>query len=104
AYRVSGLSTSASYNRLERLSKGLLWNGIANLNTNNKNTLKPMFFLPVLIKDIWQQVTDNSVDPQDNYETIGPGVLRFEYYYLLKSGKLNDSPFDNIDASHTTIN
>jgi prepilin-type N-terminal cleavage/methylation domain-containing protein len=104
AYRINGLSTSTSYNRMERLSKGLLWNGISNLNTNNPNSLKPIFFLPVLIKDIWPAVTNNSADPQSNYELVGPGIFRFEYYYLLKSGKLNDSPWDNIDATHNTIN
>lgn len=103
AYRVNGLSSSASYNKLERLGKGLLWNGIFNLNVNNQNTLKPMFFLPVLIKDVWPVVTNNNADPNSDYETIGPGVFRFEYYYLLKSGKLNDSPWDNIDAGHSSI-
>jgi len=104
AYRINGLSTSMSYNQMERLGKGLPWNGISNLNVSNPNSLKPMFFLPVLIKDIWPVVTNNNADPQSNYEVIGPGVFRFEYYYLLKSGKLNDSPWDNIDATHTTIN
>jgi prepilin-type N-terminal cleavage/methylation domain-containing protein len=103
AYRVNGLSTSASYNKLERLGKGLLWNGISNLNANNPNSLKPIFFLPILVKDIWPVVTNNNADPNGDYETIGPDVFRFEYYYLLKSGRLNDSPYDNLDADHTSI-
>ncbi len=62
-----------------------------------------MFFLPVLISDIWPTVTDNSADPNSDYETIGPGVFRLEYNYLLKSGKLNDSPWDDIDKTNSTI-
>jgi hypothetical protein len=96
AYRVNGLSTSQSYNKLERLGKGLLWNGLGNLNLNNPDTLKPVFFLPTLIKDMWPSMGNNNADtpaPGD-YETIGPQVFRFEYYYLLKSGDLTDSPWD----------
>jgi Tfp pilus assembly protein PilV len=107
SYRVNGLSSSGSYNMLERRGEGLVWNGISNLNVNNANALKPIFFLPVLIKDIWSAVTNNNTDAnrdQPYLETIGPQVFRFEYYYLLKSGKLNDSPWDNIDAGHTSIN
>jgi hypothetical protein len=103
AYRVNGLSSSNAYNKLERLGKGLLWNGISNLNANNRNSLKPMFFLPVLISGIWPAITDNSADPNGDYEIIGPGVIRLEYSYLLKRGKLNDSPWDDIDKTHSTI-
>jgi hypothetical protein len=102
-YRVNGLSTSASYNKLERLGKGLLWNGISNLNVNNQNTLKPIFFLPVQIINIWPAATNNSADANGDYETIGPQVFRFEYYYLLKSGALTDTPWDTA-AGHTSIN
>jgi competence protein ComGC len=105
AYRVNGLSTSAAYNQLERRAEGLLWNGISNLNVNNPNP-KPMFFLPVQIKTIWSAVTNNTTDPNRDkpyLETIGPHVFRFEYYYLLKSGKLTDTPWDT-DAGHTSLN
>src|SRR5262249_136948 len=33
-----------------------------------------------------------SIDPDGSYETIGPGVFRLEYYYLLKDGTVTDSP------------
>jgi prepilin-type N-terminal cleavage/methylation domain-containing protein len=104
-YRLNGLSTSQSYNKLERLAKGLLWNGISNLNVNSPNTLSPIFFLPVRITDIkaWSTMGTNAADTQGDYETIGPQVFRFEYYYLLKSGDLSDTPWDT-DAGHTTIN
>jgi prepilin-type N-terminal cleavage/methylation domain-containing protein len=101
AYRLNGLVADPSYNKLERLGKGLLWNGVFPPGSqNNPNYLKPVVFLPLLIKDTWPAAIDNNSDPDGNYETIGPQVFRFEYYYLLKSGKLNDSPFDNIDAGH----
>ena len=29
-----------------------------------------------------------------DYEVIGPGVFRFEYYYLLKNGRVTDWPWD----------
>jgi prepilin-type N-terminal cleavage/methylation domain-containing protein len=109
AYRVNGLSTSAAYNKLERRGEGLLWNGISNLNLNNAGA-KPIFFLTTtssfLIQDIWPAVTNNNTNPnkdQPYYETIGPGVFRFEYYYQLKSGALTDTPWDT-DAGHTSIN
>ena len=37
----------------------------------------------------------SSCDP--DYEMIGPGVFRFEYYYLLKNGRLTDGPWDRRD-------
>src|SRR5207253_3486841 len=38
---------------------------------------------------------NNSSDP--DYEVIGPGVFRFEYYYLLKNGRVTDWPWDRWD-------
>jgi len=43
---------------------------------------------------------NNSCDP--NYEIIGPGVFRFEYYYVLKNGRATDAPY-NTDAGHSSI-
>src|SRR5438874_4142993 len=42
AYRVNNDSTSASYLQLERMGKGLLWNGVSNSNI-------PIVFLPLTI-------------------------------------------------------
>jgi len=105
AYRVNQSSASnAAYLKLQRMGKGLLWNGVSNAtNLNNANTTYPIVFLPQTISGIanagkmWYAVvnndnTSNSDDP--DYETIGPGVFRFEYYYLLKNGKLTDVPWD----------
>lgn len=102
AYRIyEGANTNPAYLRLQRLGKGLLWNGVDNPNQppNNTNYTCPMVFLPLLISDRWPEaVSGSAADPQSDYETIGPGIFRFEYYYLLKTGKLTDVPW-NTDPS-----
>jgi hypothetical protein len=95
-YRIfEGASTDPAYLKLQRLGKGLLWNGVSNPNQppNNSNYTSPMVFLPLLINDRWPPATSGST-ANDDYETIGAGVFRFEYYYLLKNGKLTDVPWD----------
>jgi Prokaryotic N-terminal methylation motif len=96
AYRIyEGGNTNPAYLKLQRLGKGLLWNGVSNpaQPPNNSQYTSPMVFLPLLINDRWPAATSGST-ANDDYETIGAGVFRFEYYYLLKSGQLNDTPWD----------
>ena len=98
AYRINeSNSSNAAYLKLERLGKGLFWNGVDNPNrqpTQNQYT-SPIVFLPLLIKDRCPAATDGSTaDIDAQYETIGSGVFRFEYYYLLKTGKLTDIPWN----------
>src|SRR6266705_1595266 len=91
AYRINGLSTLPAYNKLERRGEALLWNGISSYNANSA-TARPIFFLPILIQNIWS-CTGNSPCVISNptnatkdlpyLETIGPNVFRFEYCYLL---------------------
>ena len=112
AYRVNSSSSLPSYLRLERMGKGLLWNGVSNLtNLNNANTTYPIVFLPQTIDAIaqggkmWSDAVNNpsnASSEDSSYETIGPGVFRFEYYYLLKSGKVTDAPWDT-DAGHDSV-
>jgi hypothetical protein len=94
AYRVNNSNTSASYLRLERMGKCLIWND-APPNGNNPNRPVPIVFLPVTLSTMAQPAVDpSSTDTPSTYETIGPGVFRFEYYYLLKNGNLTDIPWD----------
>ncbi|MEO7934114.1 MAG: prepilin-type N-terminal cleavage/methylation domain-containing protein [Chthoniobacterales bacterium] len=105
--------------RLERLGKGLVWNGVSATDT-------PVVFLPIplaaplpipspapspvaaVYAPAWPQAANMTDDPQGDYEQIGPQVFRFEYYYVLKgqganASILSDTPWDT-RASHTSIN
>jgi hypothetical protein len=81
AYRVNADSTSASYNKLERMGKGLALNGAY-------ATPVPLLFLDsantTTIQNIWPAAASSTSADQD-YETAGPQIFRFEYYYLLSS-------------------
>jgi hypothetical protein len=103
-YRIfEGANTNPAFLRLQRMGKGLLWNGVDNPNQqpNHTNYTCPMVFLPLLISDRWPAAVDGiTADIENHYETIGPGVFRFEYYYLLKNGKLTDIPWD-VEARQT---
>ena len=86
------------------MGKGLLWNGVSNLtNLNNASTMYPIVFLPQTISGIanagkmWSDAVNNpsnATTEDSSYETIGPSVFRFEYYYLLKNGGVTDVPWD----------
>ena len=88
AYRVNGTTM-----RLERLCKGLAWNGAA----TGSNI---MSFLPVPLASplpsplasplpavmptpAWPQAADATTQDLD-YEELSPQIFRFEYYYVLK--------------------
>ena len=107
AYRINEDSTQPAYLRLERMAKGMLWNSVS--NTSNLNNAKlPLVFLPQTIAAMgksWYAAvhSDTTNDSQDtDYETIGPDVFRFEYYYLLKNGAVKGEPWDVTDASRAT--
>jgi prepilin-type N-terminal cleavage/methylation domain-containing protein len=93
-YRVNSTGGSAAYNKMERLAKGLVWNGVSATDT-------PIIFLPLTISASWPSATNASSDP--DYEVVGPQVFRFEYYYLLQNGTLTNTPWDG-GAGHTSIN
>jgi hypothetical protein len=113
AYRVNSnsSSTNPSYNKLERLGTGLIWNGTS-------SSYIPILFFDsttsptTTIANKWPTATSSSsTDP--NYELIGPCVFRFEYYYLLKgqtvgsttySSILSDTPWDTRISGHTALN
>ena len=84
AYRVnSDSSNPVAHNCLERMGKGLDWNGVSTSSV-------PAVFLPLTIHETWPSVTSSSAydDPDPakrTYEIIAPQVFRFEYYYLEKT-------------------
>jgi hypothetical protein len=91
AYRVNSDSTSSSYNKMERMGKGLVWNGVSSTDT-------PVVFMPLTILATWPAATSSSTS-DTAYEVIGPQVFRFEYCYLLKAnGSLSSTPPGDISG------
>jgi prepilin-type N-terminal cleavage/methylation domain-containing protein len=108
AYRINTNTNSAAYLRLERMGKGLLWNGVS--NGTSATSPYPIVFATGQIDASctnrcpctgttgpwagpWSAaICNDGVDPDGSYETVGPGVFRFEYYYLLKDGSITDAP------------
>lgn len=84
AYRINSGTNSLLLNRMERMGKGLLWNGVS-------TTIKPMIFGLQAILNNWPSATDNSTTDPD-YELVAPQIFRFEYFYLLKTGMISDQP------------
>jgi hypothetical protein len=120
AYRVSeSATTDPAYGRMVRMAKGLGWNAIK--NNPNSNDPYPIVFTTGQIGSPngnncpgnsttgpwalagptgWSGAicNDNKAASIDtDYEIIGPGVFRFEYYYLLKDGFVTDWPWDRRD-------
>jgi len=104
AYRVTESNSSdPAYGRLVRMAKGLRSNGYD--PGNNQNTaVYPIVFLPQTIAGVgrpWAPAINNDNNPNNSYdvdyEVIGPGIFRFEYYYLLKNGRVTDWPWDRWD-------
>jgi hypothetical protein len=79
SYRINSDRTSVSYNRMERMGKGLAWNGFSSLSG-----WVPILFLPQTISGNWPSAVSTSL-ADSAYEVNGPQVFRFEYYYLLKA-------------------
>lgn len=94
SYRVNSDNTSSSYNRVERLGKGLPWNGFSSSWT-------PMVYLPQTIGGNWASAVSTSA-ADSSYEVIGPQAFRFEYYYLLRNASFSATPWDT-SAGHTTV-
>jgi prepilin-type N-terminal cleavage/methylation domain-containing protein len=107
AYRVNATSSSASYNKVERMGKGLALIGaytgsmpILFLNSIT-NTATTTIGQNAQGWGIWPAATVSgtpppSGTPDPDYELAGPQVFRFEYYYLLPSGALSAGPWTGI--------
>jgi len=116
AYRINSNTNSAAYLRLERMGKGLLWNGVSN-GTSATSPYPIVFTTGQIVASCtnkcpctgttgpwlgpWSAaICNDGVDP--DYETVGPGVFRLEYYYLLKDGSISDCPQINCKTSWQT--
>jgi prepilin-type N-terminal cleavage/methylation domain-containing protein len=107
AYRVNADPNSASYNNLERMGKGLALNGAYTASI-------PLLFLDgttsTTIQGVWPAAasssgTDSDCSNTGCYETAGPQVFRFEYYYLLSgspsvgtANQLSAGPWSSTDT------
>jgi hypothetical protein len=91
AYRVNSDSTSSSYNKMQRMGKGLLWNAVT-------PSPAPVVFMPLTISATWPAATSSSTFDPD-CEVIGPQVFRFEYRYLLTNGSFSITPPANISGT-----
>jgi hypothetical protein len=107
SYRVTESNPSdPAYCRLVRLAKGLRWNAV-DTSINQNSATYPIVFLPQTIGGIgrpWGPAINNNNNCSGannscdaDYEVTGPGVFRFEYYYLLKNGWVTDWPWDRRD-------
>lgn len=90
AYRVNESASSIAYMKLQRMGKGLLWNGVSPSNT-------PLVFGPsATLQTNWPSATAaNPADPNygdPDYETFGPYVFRLEYFYQLTDGSVATAP------------
>lgn len=105
SYRVNSDNTSSSYNRMERMGKGLAWNGVASgwppilFLDNPTPTATPT--TATTISGKWPAAVSTST-ADSSYEVIGPQIFRFEYYYLLKNGNFSATPWDT-SAGHTNV-
>jgi len=110
AYRVNSLSSSSSYDKMERMGKGLLWNAAT-------PTPAPVVYIPIPLASplpagdlpspapnplplpAWPEASSATTNWSDS-EVIGPHVFRFEYYYLMKDGSFSDIPWI---SPHTSV-
>ncbi len=91
---ISLIAYRINENTLERMAKGLVWNGASNTDI-------PVVFLPLTISSAWGSATNSAAD--SDYELIGAYVFRFEYYYILKNGTVAAIPWD-AGSGHLTSN
>lgn len=85
AYRMN------AQNKLERMSKGLVWNAVSASDA-------PIVFLPLTIFATWPAATSSASDT--DYELVGSQIFRFEYAYLLNDGSVSDTPW-LVSAGHS---
>ncbi len=88
SYRVN------AQNKLERMGKGLVWNGVPTADPTS------VVFLPLKISETSRGATDLSASPTPapDAEVIGPQIFRFGHSYLLTDGTGSVTPPANISS------
>jgi len=80
-------------NQMERLSKGLAWNGVAGLPSG----ASPMVYLPATILGTWPAITATGASTDSDNQVVGDQVFRMELCYLVQnstvSATLSDTPY-----------
>lgn len=99
-----GYRINASY-QMERLSKGLIWNGVTT-STSGASSLpagsSPMVFLPQTIIGTWNSpgLTATGSNSDSDYQVIGDQIFRLQLCYLVQNSsqvaELSDTP--NLDG------
>jgi prepilin-type N-terminal cleavage/methylation domain-containing protein len=100
AYRINADTSSSSFNRMQRMGKGLIWSSVsptpAASPLPSPNPPWIIFGGSPTLQTNWPSATvsdpsnQNYKDP--DYELVAPQVFRFEYFYLLNTGAVSDSP------------
>jgi hypothetical protein len=90
SYRMGG--SAGEFKGLERLGKGLAWMADA-------SGQPPVIFHRELGAFCPEALSSAE---SSEYEDIGPGVIRLEYFYILKNGQLSEVPWD-ASAGHTEV-
>ena len=93
AYRVNSNPASPSYNKLEWMGKGLVWNGVSTTGHPSGFCLFQLHLLR-----FHPRLTPLPLAESRNLtstEVIGPDVFRLESYYLLRRWKLPGIPCGN---------
>ena len=118
AYRVNAKTTSGSFCKMERMSKGLFWSTVSPIPTPSPSPSKlfMIFGAPPTLPNNWPSAaTGDPASPsyQDrDFELIGPQIFRFEYFYLLTDGTTTDgvpphppvtAAFENVAAVSVTV-
>lgn len=107
AYKVNSseaVENKAVFTRFQRMARGLLMNGDASANNGASPSLidGPIFFSPISIPSVWTTKVTSNATTDSKHELIGPNLLRFEYYYLLRNGNFSVVPWDGALAGHNT--
>jgi len=82
-----------SSNQLERLSKGLVWNGVSTGGT-------PMVFLPQTITGTWTSIAGSGTDA--DYQVIGDQIFRLEICFLVQNSSFNNGVATLSDTPYLT--